>query len=285
MRGAQCAGQAPGTPTDSNYTGSEEKKEYPTTWYQWSNFIGEGDNATTICSSEGLTAQSQIDFVTFITNTFNEGEINVGNMSKFLGSPEAEKQISRRKGTAPPASGAPLYVTPNMKDATIDQQTGDTITKNSVIYHQHYNALTSPLNGNDYNAVSKDSLNKTSITNIPSSGKVAGFGGEQSSKAKGDQILAADYVDLAKKAKSLLYHPYQCNLCNICEGSEWLEVVKATWEALRTQGEGKLIYFTHEGSQGYINLQVNGESCHTRLDCSGTVGAAIYFYAKAQGVS
>jgi hypothetical protein len=46
-------------------------------------------------------------------------------------------------------------------------------------------------------------------------------------KVTDKSLITADlWQNLAKRASKLMYHPYQCNICNVYEGGEFPEVVR-----------------------------------------------------------
>jgi len=82
-----------------------------------------------------------------------------------------------------------------------------------------------------------------------------------------------------------MYHPYQCDICNIYEGGKWLEIVDEMWRNLKADAPSPngWIYYEHPGSQLYTTMRAGGGEVYARLDCSGCVSAAITLYSIACG--
>lgn len=223
MRGAQVLGQAPGESTDTSYTMNEKiSGSYPTTWKQWQNFTGGTPNSTTIQSSEGLTANSQKDLITFILDGYKEGNRSV-MVNDFLNTEEEQDQ-QQHVTTTPPGAEKPSYTEECEEDlnkAKKDYGSEDSnavITSGSIIYAQNYNYLLPALMATEQSSVAKDPKGEDiPILNTISTGIIIGNKGSGNEVQHGDLIRANLYQTLAEKASKLLYHPYQCNICNIYE--------------------------------------------------------------------
>lgn len=287
MRGAQTVGKAPGISTDSNYSSDEElRADYSDidSWKQWKDLTS-GTNGTTICSSSGLTAKSQIDLVNYIITAYSEGTRNPMSENMF------EENAIKGKDKIPNFDTLEKinYNFPESTDKT-DAITG--VSQNAVIKASHYNAF--------LNQLAADNGNVVTSQNLPNSDKVSGFtpanSGPQVGIQKNDNsklsevsndhtkssslITAQIYIDLANQASKLLYHPFQCNVCNVCEGGKFGEIVKELGSAIKeenwiySQTKMKAIEKTIAGYEGPFSL---------RQDCSGFVSACVAIYAMAVG--
>lgn len=270
MRGAQVLGAAPGTSTDERYSSdSEGHNSYPTSWEQWKNLIS-GKEGTTIQSSAGLTATSQIDLADFIIAGYAEGTHNILD-PQFLKTEEEQKQLERVKNP-PPGNSSPTYTTECQTDM---DSAKDGVVSNEIIYAHHYNDFLKALLGTKTSSVTQDTVNADqTVSNDLTSGIIIGQAADIDGKTvkKDDLIFAKQYIELAENASSLLYHPYQCNICNICEGSDWMETVVATYEAIAAQNPS---YYPETTS---VTISVNGLRFNLRPDCSGAVAACLFAY-------
>lgn len=289
MRGAQTVGQAPGTSTDSNYSSdAESHADYSeiTSWTQWKDLIS-GTNGTTICSSSGLTAKSQTDLVNYIITAYSEGTRNPmsGNMFEEDAIKEKDK--------------VPNYETLKTIDYNFPESSDKTnatkgVSKDAVIKASHYNAF--------LNQLATDNGNVVTSSDLPNSDKISNFTqaelGPQigiqkdntdsklsevsNDHSKDSSIITAQiYIDLANQASKLLYHPFQCNICNVCEGGKFGEIVKELGSAI--QKEGWIYSWTKYGDISGPIAGNNGPFNGIRQDCSGFVSACVAIYAMSVG--
>jgi len=78
-----------------------------------------------------------------------------------------------------------------------------------------------------------------------------------------------------------MYHPYQCNVCNIYESSgNWLGIVAEVWSNLK-QDNPNVQY--NQGA--YCEMRAGGNKISARQDCSGMVSAALTLYGMTVGVT
>lgn len=296
MRGAQVVGQAPGKSTDKNYDSSSEPKANYTNLKKWQNWenITSGENGTTICSDNGLSASSQLQLVDYIKTAYGEGKFNPKDNNMFQ-----KDQIKNKDKIANFNKLSTMNYNFSNSDAGIvskDYETpGQQIQSNSIIHKEHYNGFLNQLAANNGNVVTSNDLpnnDKVSITSAEAGPQLAlqqsgatvlksVKGDSGNNTGDGDLITAQIYIDLAKQAKKLLYHPFQCNVCNVCEGGKFGEIVRELGTAIAAAGWG----YSQKGSAGTISGTFGGVqgSFSLRRDCSGFVGACVSIYAKAEG--
>lgn len=174
-----------------------------------------------------------------------------------------------------------------------DYDNGGLITSNSLIHKEHYNGFLNQLANNSGNVVKQSDLPNGDKITIPSNGNggpqvaisgktISESGGIENKNGgmDGSLITAKAYVDLAKQASKLLYHPFQCNVCNVCEGGKFGEIVKELGKAIRDAGwlYSQTQYENISGTFGGVTGSFN-----IRHDCSGFVSACVSIYAMAEG--
>lgn len=296
MRGAQVVGQAPGKSTDKNYDSSSEPKANYTNLKKWQNWenITSGENGTTICSDNGLSASSQLQLVDYIKTAYGEGKFNPKDNNMFQ-----KDQIKNKDKIANFNKLSTMNYNFSNSDAGIvskDYETpGQQIQSNSIIHKEHYNGFLNQLAANNGNVVTSNDLpnnDKVSITSAEAGPQLAlqqsgatvlksVKGDSGNNTGDGDLITAQIYVDLAKQASKLLYHPFQCNVCNVCEGGKFGEIVRELGTNLSSKGLIYSWFKTTSFSEDVCGIKANGNSI--RQDCSGFVGACISIYGMSEG--
>lgn len=249
-----------------------KNQQYPTSWKKWKDISK--DN--TIQHPDKLSAQSQQDLIAYVKAAWNEGEISLEDISNSV-TEWKNKHPNGIKGYMPSIGSVIPYDSTGIEGAQANSE--------DIIHDYHYNKLCNVLSEST-SGVTSD-LKGDYISNDAKEGPIVGSSHDRQSQnkivEKEELIKASYYTKLQERASKLMYHPYQCNICNIYEGGEWLEIVKETWKALKETGPH--IYYGKPGSKNFVNLTVNGETVNTRLDCSGAVSAAMYFYCKTLGIT
>lgn len=284
MRGAQLAGQAPGTPTDGKSTGETKKGTYPDGWKTWKNITKDSSYIAAPANS-GLTtylsAQNHNDLINFIKDTYSEGKFNCqdGTLTESLNTFSSKNNGKIQMESA--------FSTASACPATL---TGNTVSSNIIISPSHYNNFTGSLyiGGENKSPVTQDAKGDPVTGNPSVAGPVAGKPISDTTPAKSQSdfpndnssLIKADmYKDLYDQASKLLYHPYQCNICNIYEGGEWLEICD---EMARDIASRNVMYWSGQIDATGGGITVRG----LRTDCSGFVCACLSaFQASLNGQS
>lgn len=175
-----------------------------------------------------------------------------------------------------------------------DYDNGGLITSNSIIHKEHYNGFLNQLANNSGNVVKQSDLPNGDKIRIPSNGNggpqvaisgktISESGGIENKNGgmDGSLITAKAYVDLAKQASKLLYHPFQCNICNVCEGGKFGEIVRELGTNLSSKSLKYSWFETTSFSEDVCGIKANGK--RIRQDCSGFVGACISIYGMSEG--
>lgn len=277
MRGAQLAGQAPGTPTDGKSTGETKKGTYPDGWKTWKNITKDSSYIAAPANS-GLTtylsAENHNDLINFIKDTYSEGKFNCqdGTLTESLNT-----FSSKNKGKLQMESA---FSTASACPTTL---TGNTVTSNTIMSPSHYNNFTGSLyiGGENKSPITQDAKGDKVTGNPSEAGPVAGKPISDTTPAKSQSdfpkddssLIKADmYKDLYDQASKLLYHPYQCNICNIYEGGEWLEICDDIAKDLQSRN----VQYTYSGQTTSTEAARAGITVtNMRQDCSGYVSACL----------
>ena len=250
---------------------------YPKGWQQWKDLIGESDNngePSTIQTSNTLSAQSQLDLINYIKAAYSEGKHNPEDGTLDLDKVKI-------------ADGLTIDTTPTKStNETTLPQADDNVSSNNIIYAYHYNNLLQPLRGS-YPPVSQDPRGQElkingkdpTTNNAKENGPVAGWPGNTTALVTSGQtdysdnslIKASLYRDLYEAASKLMYHPYQCNTCNVYEGGQWIEIVE---ELGRTLYENNVLY----DQNGSWSATIGGIHETNRTDCSGFVNGCVNIF-------
>lgn len=281
MLGGQLANGNSVTGTDKagkTYTHSKSQS-YPDTWKQWEHVVPyDSSNPlnSIIQTQDTLSAKSQNDLITYIQSTWNEGTVNVASIASSIAQWKADHPNGIKGAT--PASVNNLVLYENTGVSGAEACSGE------VIYDFHYNRLCDVLSESG-NGVTSD-LNGDTVSGNPSEGPVAGSASNRYDQnkvvEKEDLIKAVQYTTLYERASSLMYHPYQCNYCNIYEGGgNFGEIVRELGGAIMSKGP---IYSWNKNTS--IPDTIAGISgISFRQDCSGFVGACVSVFAAANGYS
>lgn len=261
-------------------------------WVQWKNIKS---SESTIQTNSTLSAQSQKDLINFIIATYSEGEKCPEKNNIFEDWANKGKITVDMKTTSNTSATSLVEAKKDIEKGGEIQGISSTFD-GSIIHASHYNNLLEPLI-NFYQPVTADPNGEPlqNSNNATKPGPVAGWPGSktvmvtsgQSDQSEKSLIKASLYNEegLYAKASKLMYHPYQCNVCNIYEGGEWLEIVDEMWKNLKKDAppDTGWIYFEHSGTQGYTIMHAGEGKVNARLDCSGCVSAAITLYSIAVG--
>lgn len=244
---------------------------YPNSWKRWKNFIGYSDGTGTPSSignsnapnNDSLTAQSQLDLINYIKAVYDEGTYNPNNGLGY--------EKLKASGLSLVEDGVSIGST-NLDNAK------NNVASNFVIYDYHYNDLLEPLLGSD-SPIKSDPKGQSISNNASDSGPVAGWTAQptalvtsgQTDNSENSLIKASLYRDLYEKASHLMYHPYQCNECNIYEGGQWLEIVEELGVALDKAD----IRYSWTNSW---TATVGGITETNRTDCSGFVNGCVNIF-------
>lgn len=270
---------------------------YSDIWIQWENiksYSEDSGNNSIIQTADTLSAKSQLSLIDFIKAVYSEGKMNPNDGLKY-----DEVKVN---GLNLEADGVSIDST-NLDGAKLDGITKEDIQSNSIIFAHNYNNLLQPLISDEFDPISSDPKGKAleNSNNATQKGPVAGWPSNENvalvtsgatDNSDNSIIKASLYTDLYDKASRLMYHPYQCNECNIYQGGDWLEICKQTKQALAQVIKDSGFYpgpKEDPNSQyswyGESPVSVNGKTISVRRDCSGYVSACIYFYGQAQGIT
>lgn len=276
---------------------------YPKTWMQWKDiksYSEDNGKLSIIHDNSTLSAESQKSLVNYIDAVYSEGVKNP-NSGLDLGSVQGGGLSLEPDGVPLSSTNIAAAIVDDIKEKSI--QTDDinekSIQTDSIIFAHHYNDLLQPLINDNYSPVSSDPSGKPVSNNCgpgpvagwPSSENVALVTSGQSDTSDNSLIKAELYRNLYDKASRLLYHPYQCNECNVYQGGDWLEVCKQVKIALADYisahgfDDGPKESSTAKYSQkaGCDNLNACGVTFDMgRRDCSGYVGSCVYVYGMTQ---
>lgn len=258
--------------------GPDGNTEYNGGWLNWKD-VKKDDSISSNQPNKTNVAISQTNqksLIDFIRKAYSEGEYNPQDGNLYDNEPKG-KGLSIIK--SPTAQSTPS----SLNDA------GDGISTGEIIYAHHYNDLLDCIS--EFHSPVSEDPKGDSLTgnkngneggnNAKEEGPVAGWpisaddlvisGNSEVGKNSDLSLIKADlYKRLYDKASKLMYHPYQCNICNIYEGGDWLEIVKDVGMACYNN---KITYDNFHGASvstanGYnVSLQ--------RCDCSGYVGACL----------
>ena len=277
MRGAQCAGQAPGKSTDTSYSSSAEQKKgtYPSGWTSWKDIAQD----KSLC--DFLTSVNHNDLITYIIDTYNEGKFNCSNISDTI------KELTEKSGGLSIISDTVTSI-----ESVSGFNNGNfEVNKDTVIEASHYNNFSAPLGLNSNGttaAITEDPKGESiSQTNDNGPGPIAGWPGESTAivtshnptnkvHQNSEIITASLYKDLYNAASKLKYHPYQCNICNIYEGGQWHEIVKQTADSI-----GYTIPYNQGGFSASASVS-NVKIINIRQDCSGYVSACLDIFSMIE---
>lgn len=279
MLGYQLAGTAP-----------DKKNDYPTTWKdQWQKLKdktiqGDGSSEKT---PKTLTAKSQQDLIQFIIDTYTEGKINCASDNGYF-----NKKDCKSLDTLTNIENFVQYdCRADVNDATANER--------DIIETKHFNNFLKLLSGS-FSPVDKDgrgdSLENPNSTN--DNAPVVGWYGdgtytyvnndkivEQISARENDHssdkslIKGSLWESLRERASKLMYHPYQCNICNIYEGGQFGEVVRELGGYLIQHNPE--YSWTQSTALSDSILGIN--NIKFRQDCSGFVSACVGIYAALLG--
>lgn len=268
--------------------GPDGKTKYNGGWLNWKN-VKKGDSISSNQPNTTKVAISQVnqqDLINFIRNAYKEGRYNPQKGNLY-------ENESKGKGlniiTNPAAQSAPS----SLSSAESGASTG------KIIYAHHYNDLLDCIS--DFHApISEDPKGDSLIgnkngndggNNAKQDGPVVGWpisaddlvisGNSEVGKNSDLSLIKADlYKGLYDKASKLMYHPYQCNMCNVYEGGDWLEIVKDIGTACYNYG---IVYNNHAG--GPVDTAKGYHVTLSRFDCSGYVGACLAVFNAVENGS
>ena len=247
-------------------------------WLQW-QYTQKDDSISSNIPNAKATAVSQENqqsLINFIKNAYKTGKYNPEDGTLYKEMPK-EDGLNIIKN--PPSSKHP---------SSLDNEAGDNINTGKVIYSKHYNGFLDAL-AQFYSPISTDPKGDSLVGNknggsgnSNSDGPVCGWptnaddlvisGQEEPGRSSDFSLIKAElYKGLYDKASKLMYHPYQCNICNIYEGGEWLEIVKELGENIDKQG-------TKYDNNGSVTASAAGVECTMRTDCSGYVTGCLAIY-------
>lgn len=269
----------------------KKQSHYPTSWTSWKDIVGKSDlkdsNKEEDIIYRKITADIQNDLIAYIQAAWEEGDVNLSQIATNV-KEWNNKHPNGVNGHIPSAGSTKSYESTNVANAKMDGHDG-------VIYNYHYNRLGNIL-GESTSGITSD-LKGDIVTGNPTEAPVVGSFTDRDIEdnklvKKDDLIYASQYRKLYERASKLMYHPYQCNICNIYEGGEWLEIVKETKKALAkyisdngfTAGDKMSDTSQYSWVSG-ADITVQGINAHMgRRDCSGFVGTCLYIYGKASDI-
>lgn len=274
MLGGQIVSSSPVIKTINGKTYRHEKKEtYPTEWKNWETIQFDD----TIQTTGKLTATSQNDLINYIKAAWDEGNINASKIADSI-KDWNDKHPGGINGNKPSIETLKSFNDTGITKAKAAQE--------QVIHDYHYNNLCNVL-AEEVSAETSD-LKGDPTGNPQTSGPRVGEASDRQTNyedrmvhSQEDLIKATYYNTLYEKASKLMYHPYQCNYCNIYEGGGFGEIVRELGSAIM---ENNPIYSWNKRTS--LEKSVAGVSGITfRQDCSGFVGACLSVYSVASGIT
>lgn len=240
-----------------------------TSWTSWENLI-KGD---TIQQANGLSKQTQDSLINYIKSAYSAGEFNGedGSLQQSI-SEFSEKKTLNNIEIDSTVEKLPDLVKNNTVESNI-----------TIVAPSHYNNFLYALTLQEYDPVTQD-LKGNAINNGVSAGPTcskpageivpvaqSGVLGSPYDSSDESLIKASMYNTLAERAKRLLFHPHQCDNCNIQEGGQFGEVVRELGKAIAAEDPPY-----SQGDWYNLRASVLGVSgIRFRQDCSGFVSACV----------
>lgn len=246
-------------------------------WLSWEDIV---KGETIIQSTNGLSTTTQHSLINYIKAAYGAGEYNGEDGSLQESIQEfSNKKLANNIEVDASVEKLPSTVTNNTVETNI-----------TIVAPSHYNNFLYALTAQEYDPVRQD-LKGNAVNNGVSAGPMcskpaneivpvaqSGVLGSPYDSSDESLIKASMYITLAERAKKLLFHPHQCNNCNIQEGGQFGEIVRELGSAIANEDPGYSWTKWHTLSTSVMGVG----NIRFRQDCSGFISACVAVLMSVQ---